>query len=523
MIKTKFIEGRRFFTLVLASIFSFVLFTHVTVQASYNTDSQYSSETQSGDKLIDESTSLLLSPANSKYHMPNVDGFKNTQLNLHSIYSLVRAKTPHGEIDYLRVGADEKIELGSITQIMTYYVIKQYMQEKKLSMDTAVKLIEEDFKLAEQYATNVSGFLEGDEPTIEDLLFAMILRATGETISALVRVTAGDMRSFTIRMNTEAQALGLKNTVFANAIGVDDENSHTTLEDMALVLDSLIEDGKFREMMQANSYLTSGITSNPDGFVIQSIMQDYSTDRQLDIAKIEGSKTGSTASSGYALLSFEQVGGTYYFFLTAKAKDPGQEVTDHIKLREKMTSIPFSYPLIAEGARLGTVDVKDSAGNILGKQNFVTDEAYLLRLPLMTDLGQLRMDIEVPESIEKESLTATELGKVSIYQSGEFEVKAIAELKLILADTEIQTSEEVSTSTSSKEHDMTSAKETAETEDVNEAINWQITGLKVIKWVLILSALMIIISRILNSRRKRRALEREKKARLEALKKQYKR
>ncbi len=65
------------------------------------------------------------------------------------------------------------------------------------------------------------GFLNGEEISVQDLLYAMLIGSAGDAACTLAANSGTDFVSL---MNAKALAFGLSNTHFTNAIGLDDAN-----------------------------------------------------------------------------------------------------------------------------------------------------------------------------------------------------------------------------------------------------------------------------------------------------------
>ena len=63
----------------------------------------------------------------------------------------------------------------------------------------------------------------GEEMTVEQTLYGMMLESANECAYALGEHVAGDMDSFVDMMNAKAKELGCKNTHFNNSNGLPDE------------------------------------------------------------------------------------------------------------------------------------------------------------------------------------------------------------------------------------------------------------------------------------------------------------
>ncbi|MGL5244042.1 MAG: serine hydrolase [Sarcina sp.] len=90
------------------------------------------------------------------------------------------------------------------------------------------------------------GLKEGDEYTVEELLYALLLESANDSAVALAEHIAGTESDFAKLMNERAIELGTKNTHFVNASGLYEDNHYTTPYDLALIMK---EFSKYKEFI----------------------------------------------------------------------------------------------------------------------------------------------------------------------------------------------------------------------------------------------------------------------------------
>lgn len=76
---------------------------------------------------------------------------------------------------------------------------------------------------------------EGDEITVEDLLYGLMLRSGNDAAVTLAIEVAGSVEAFADIMNERAKEIGARNSHFVNPHGLHDDNHYTTAYDLALV------------------------------------------------------------------------------------------------------------------------------------------------------------------------------------------------------------------------------------------------------------------------------------------------
>ena len=130
----------------------------------------------------------------------------------------------------------EKLAPASITKIMTILLIYEALENKKIKLNDLVNITE--------HAANMGGsqiFLEPNEKqTVKDLLKAIIIASANDAAVAMAEYIAGDEENFVKLMNQKAKSLGMKDTNFLNACGLDEENHLTSANDIAIMSCELI-------------------------------------------------------------------------------------------------------------------------------------------------------------------------------------------------------------------------------------------------------------------------------------------
>ena len=149
--------------------------------------------------------------------------------------SAVLMEASTGDIIYKK-DEDLKLPPASITKIMTMLLIIEAIESKKISFYDKVT--------ASEHAASMGGsqiWLEvGEKMTVHDLLKAVAVGSANDASVALAEHIAGSEESFVSMMNQRAKELGMKNTNFANACGLDDDNLYTTAKDVAIMSRELI-------------------------------------------------------------------------------------------------------------------------------------------------------------------------------------------------------------------------------------------------------------------------------------------
>ena len=214
---------------------------------------------------------------------------------------------------------NEKVQVGSLTKIATALVVQNWLDSTRTSTATQVPIPQSAFAFG---GPNPLGLQPGDTMTIRDLLYAALMNSDNISAFALAElVGAGSggnpQQGFVAQMNALAQQLGMTNTMFTNAAGLDSiggREPYSTAADMARLTKAAIAKAGFRF---AVSQVTRQVTITRGGQTFAYTLKN--TNELLGHGNIDGVKTGLTRlAGGCVILSEEkspkvwQEGSTFY-------------------------------------------------------------------------------------------------------------------------------------------------------------------------------------------------------------------
>jgi D-alanyl-D-alanine carboxypeptidase len=142
----------------------------------------------------------------------------------------------------------------------------------------------------------------GEELTVEQALYAMLLPSGNDAANALAETAAGSLGGFAGMMNRRAKELGAENSVFSNPHGLPRRDHLTTAYDMALITRAALETPGFLDCFGAASYPMPATGRNSARFFSNTHRMLQPGDRYYDRTVI-GGKTGYTRPSGYTLVT----------------------------------------------------------------------------------------------------------------------------------------------------------------------------------------------------------------------------
>ena len=144
-----------------------------------------------------------------------------------------------GEILYEK-DTQRSIYPASMTKIMTSIVVFDLLKSGDLDLDDKVMVSENAWRLSQSGYSSMF-IMVGDEVTIEELLKGIIVASGNDACVALAEGVAGSEEEFAIMMNSKASEIGMYNSNFTNASGINDPDNFSTVEDILLMSNYLIK------------------------------------------------------------------------------------------------------------------------------------------------------------------------------------------------------------------------------------------------------------------------------------------
>ena len=129
---------------------------------------------------------------------------------------------------------------ASMTKIMTSIVVFDLLKVGDLSLDDKIIVSENAWRLSQSGYSSMF-IMVGDEVTVEELLKGIIVASGNDACVALAEGVAGTEEEFAILMNSKASEIGMVNTNFTNASGINDPDNYSTVEDILKMSNYLIK------------------------------------------------------------------------------------------------------------------------------------------------------------------------------------------------------------------------------------------------------------------------------------------
>ena len=200
-----------------------------------------------------------------------------------------------GEILYEK-DADLSIYPASMTKIMTTIIAFELIEKGDLTMDEKFLISENAWRLSQSGYSSMF-IMVGDEVSVENLLRGIIVASGNDACVALAEGIAGTEEEFAVMMTSKAKEIGMDNTNFSNASGINDPDNYSTVRDILIMSTYLIKNyPEFYEMYKEKEFTWDRTGGDP-------ITQGNRNPLLYKNFGADGIKTGYLAVEKYSLAS----------------------------------------------------------------------------------------------------------------------------------------------------------------------------------------------------------------------------
>ncbi len=217
--------------------------------------------------------------------------------------------------------------IASITKIMTCILA---IENKNLD-----DVVEIDDTVLQAHGSGI--YVEvGEHMTLRDLLYGLMLRSGNDAAVMIAKYTAGSVSEFVNLMNNKAKQIGMKNTVFNNPSGLDDDEKGnlSTTYDMALLTSYAMQNKDYQEIVKTKKHT---VKTDKKTYVWTN------KNKLLKYNYITGGKTGYTENAKRTLVSTAHIDNMDLVVVTIK---DGDDWNTHIDLYKYAKDNYYTYKVL---------------------------------------------------------------------------------------------------------------------------------------------------------------------------------
>lgn len=379
---------------ILAVFTSIILFVMPLFCGFFVASGEVSTEYQSDELLTD----IPFVPASA-----TVD----TALSIKAkSYCLMEPRTGKMLFEY---NSETQVAPASITKIMSLLIVMEAIENEVLTLGTKISTSE--------HAASMGGsqiWLEPyEEMTVDELLRASVIASANDATVALAEAISGSEEAFVSLMNERAKELGMKNTTFKNACGLDEDGHMTTAKDVAIMASALIKhdlikkystvwmdalrDGK-SELTNTNKLIRyyNGATGLKTGTTSKagcSVAATAERDGMELVAVVMGGETSNERFTGAKKLLDYGFANWSFISLTPELKDFGsipisKGMQKQIAADSNGGAIDLLLPKGKQDKITQTIELNSKieapikTGDVIGKAIFILEEKQIGELPI---------------------------------------------------------------------------------------------------------------------------------------------
>jgi len=220
--------------------------------------------------------------------------------------NLLIGETNSERILYER-NADEKIYPASITKLLTAILVVENCE-----LDEIVTVSENAvFSVPTGYVN--ANLQVGEEITVEDLLYVMLIPSANDAANALAEHVGGSIESFSDMMNTRAKELGCTGSNFTNPSGLQEKEHYTTTRDLYLISKEAVTKPIIKKIIKTTQYTLPETNKYTDtkmkriftttNYMIRQSLTKYYCDYCI------GGKTGYTTEAKNCVVEYAEKDG----------------------------------------------------------------------------------------------------------------------------------------------------------------------------------------------------------------------
>jgi D-alanyl-D-alanine carboxypeptidase (penicillin-binding protein 5/6) len=186
--------------------------------------------------------------------------------------------------------AHQPLPPASMSKLMTLNMLFEALADGRVTMDTTFAVSTK----ARQMGGSTMFLNEQDRPTARDLIRGIIINSGNDACVVVAEGLAGTEDAFAAQMTERAQALGMTQSVFANASGWPDPNHRMSLHDLGIIA---------RRLIDAFPQEYAIFKETEFNFADRSEANRFNRNPLLGLGiGADGLKTGHTKEAGYGMV-----------------------------------------------------------------------------------------------------------------------------------------------------------------------------------------------------------------------------
>ena len=321
--------------------------------------------------------------------------------------------SPESDMVLYEKNADEKRYPASTTKIMTALLTLENVSD----LSAVVTAEASDFENVTADSSN-AGIKLGEQVTVKDLLYALMLPSANEAAYMLARHVSGSWEQFVDMMNERAAELGCTGTHFCNPCGLHEDDHYTTAHDLYRIAKQAMKDATFRDIVSTVQHRMAKTNLHEERIILTTNQLIFSSFQPWSYANCLGIKTGHTSQAGNCFVGYAEYGDAKLFSVVLGCSSSSKEYptiaasfTDTKSLCQWGFKNFTSKTLARQGEEVTYTKVKLSTDTnqviLIAKNDLVS------LLPKELDVKDLELQSDIPEEVAAPIKAGDTIGSVT--------------------------------------------------------------------------------------------------------------
>ncbi len=253
--------------------------------------------------------------------------------------------------------AEAKLYPASLTKVLTALTAMERISD----LDETITITAAMLEGLEDGTYSIAGFLLGEEVTVRDLLYGVLLPSGADACQALAIALFGSEEAMVEAMNETASSIGMTHSHFTNTVGMHDADHYTSVSDLFLLMKQAWQNDTLHTIMSTASYTTSSSYYHGEGLRLENSWVAQFAYDELENRYVLGGKTGYTPEAGYCLASVCEIQGREVIVIIAGVPDEagsGQAVEDVDSLCAMIDETMRPQMLLEAGTEADVLDLR---------------------------------------------------------------------------------------------------------------------------------------------------------------------
>ncbi len=338
---------------------------------------------------------------------------------------------------------------ASITKILTCLVVWE-----NCSPDEVVTFSRNAVFGIERGSSNI-GIDEGEQMTIDECLYAILLESANEVAAGVAEHVAGDQASFAAMMNEKAKQLGCKNSNFVNPHGLPNDAHYTSAYDMALIARAFFSYDHLAEIAGTAYHHLNATATQKDEIDLRNhhrMLEGCQRGTKYIYPYTVGGKTGFTTIARETLVTCAEKDGKRLICVILKDEAP-----NHYLDTTNLFEFGFNdFSQVNAYEHMNALQIDSMITGSLGEITYSLSEEANLIVPDIAEYEDLSADVEkIPGTLKQDEETGliTGSGEIRFTYQGAYcggirftyedrsQLKPVEEETVETAETESETSE----------------------------------------------------------------------------------